>query len=159
MGILLMFILPNTPFHPVTQVFHHVVIEAPKVSPSEVPVSQVSPKVSLSEIESDLVQRINEYRLSNNKGITKTSESTCDIATTRLAQTEEDFSHVQLSSTVKGHPGYWFENLARYYTDPQSTLVGWINSPTHKAMLLSKMTAMCVRSNGTYWVMIGHSDL
>jgi hypothetical protein len=38
---------------------------------------------------------------------------------------------------VKYHYSYAGENLAVYFSDTHSTVVAWLNSPTHRANLLS----------------------
>ncbi|HKO54852.1 MAG TPA: CAP domain-containing protein [Thermoanaerobaculia bacterium] len=70
------------------------------------------------------------------------------------------FSHAGLWTTLNTS-GYRYtyagQNLARHFTDTESTVTAWLNSPTHRANLLSTNytetgIAMASSSNGDIYV-------
>ena len=128
------------------------------------PTTEKTQLVNLSPIPSPTPARINEgellnlvqkYRSDHNLPTYSPSDFLCSVASTRLEETKENWSH-------QGFIGNRFctnycqlgENLAKDYIYDSDVLNGWLDSPSHKLNLDKPYTHTCLKSDGNYVVMI-----
>lgn len=117
-----------------------------------VPVMETPP---IPEVRGAVVSNpVNAYRITLGLSPLPESPETCAYAEKRLADLPAEFSHRVFLEEKTGH-GYWVENLARNYYSEQSVVDAWKTSVTHDANLRADVSALCVRSSGSYWVLSG----
>ena len=105
------------------------------------------------------LEKINNYRIANRLQPIVSEDSTCKYAQTRLIETKTDWSHSKfLTERSNRLGGTWVENLARTANET-NVLDAWINSPTHKQMLLADIKYGCIANQDGYWVFIGWKPL
>ena len=119
--------------------------------------SSVAPVPVKTDLDaSTLYSLIQKWRADNGLNQYETAEGLCKIASLRLEQVKEDWSHSQFQGnwtweyTKMARVG---ENLAKDYTFEGLLLIDWLKSPTHRANLDDKnFDYSCIRCSGTYCV-------
>lgn len=118
-----------------------------------------------SEYAVQVAMLVNQLRQENGLYELELSETLFDIAQLRAEETATMFSHMRPDGrscfSVYDDWGlsYWYvaENIAAGQTDPESVINTWLNSPGHKANMLSENVKFIgvgyVNYNGVnYWV-------
>ncbi len=103
--------------------------------------------------EQVLWNTVNNWRSSQGLATYAKSEILCDFATQRLGEIKTEYSHAGMSR----HLEEWFrqsgyaelsENLSFVSRDENETLQGWLNSPSHRAALMSNYKYSCIKADG-----------
>ncbi len=122
---------------------------------------------SLQEFRNEVIRLVNEER--TKQGLSPyTYNATLESSAQDYAahmESEKCFSHTACGSTLKermhasgyyqggGKSYYYGENIARGQKTAQKVMTDWMNSPPHKAAILSsKYKEIGVGKSGTYWV-------
>jgi uncharacterized protein YkwD len=116
----------------------------------------INPNMALAQSDS-IEFLVNEYRIENHLKPVVISPKVCKIADRRLKETKVLWDHVGFQEAINssGMYGTWHENLARGFKTNGGVVRAWKKSPTHNAILLSKMRYICVRQDKGYVVLMG----
>ena len=131
--------------------------------PADTPTETSQPS-TLSEYELEVVRLINDIRRQNGLKELKVNEELSRVARIK-SQDMHDKGYFSHNSPTYGSPfemmtafGIRYrtagENIAMGYRTPQSVVDGWMNSPGHRANILSANFAeigMGYVANGSYW--------
>ena len=131
--------------------------------PADTPTETPQPS-TLSEYELEVVRLINDIRRQNGLKELKVNEELSRVARIK-SQDMHDKGYFSHNSPTYGSPfemmtafGIRYrtagENIAMGYRTPQSVVDGWMNSPGHRANILSANFAeigMGYVANGSYW--------
>lgn len=83
------------------------------------------------------------------------SDFTCSVASIRLEETLQDFSHTNFDANrFCADDCIISENLARKWLFEESTFESWLDSPTHRANLEANYTHSCLKCEGNHCVQI-----
>lgn len=116
-------------------------------------------QVYSSDDPSDLLFKINQFRLINGRFAVKSDPLTCAFSAIRAKEIAVDFSHDgfvnRKNNKTLPYPHYKLatENLAR--TKRQNAVELWIKSPPHAANLLKDTPFVCVQNYGYYYAYEG----
>lgn len=109
-----------------------------------------------SDIQKDLIAKINGYRASENLPPLIINPSTCQFAAIRVREAAVSFNHNGFYNRIKSYtlpyPKYRLvtENLA-WAPNKKDPVNMWINSPSHAANLLKNTSFACVEKYGDYY--------
>lgn len=125
----------------------------PRTAPTVASVSTpavVVPKCSYSE--PDVLDRINSVR-TNPVSMVKVYD---DFAESRLPELRVDYSHAGYRARLNTLPaGHFTGEIAAKNTCGQSLITAWLNSPTHKAVMLDeRYDSVGIAGDGVYTVVI-----
>lgn len=115
-----------------------------------------NPNLALAQPDS-IEFLVNEYRIENHLKPVVVSPKVCKIAERRLKETKILWDHVGFQQAINSSDlgGRWYENLARGFKTNKGVVKAWKKSPSHNAILLSKMRYMCVKQDSGYVVLMG----
>lgn len=103
----------------------------------------------------DLVQT---WRKENNLSTYIKSEVTCKVASQRLIEVQDNFSHEGFFENTKNNNYYGYsligENLAENWASEEVTLKKWLESPKHLENLKKPFTESCIKCLGNSCVHI-----
>lgn len=104
-----------------------------------------------------ILEEINQIREKEDPWLDRvhSSEGTCRFARKRLAEVQVDFSHDGFKNTSeRPFPSYRRagENLAKGYRFYE-VVDAWLESPSHRAILLGEYSELCVEGEKGYWVL------
>lgn len=104
----------------------------------------------LNELSKDrLWEVVQNWRSENSYALYTEDERVCDIATIRLNNIKDDFSHSKFLEKASYLRYKDFgENLARDFSTEEEVLNGWINSPGHLANLQKSYKYSCIQTDG-----------
>lgn len=110
----------------------------------------------------EVFRLINEERVANGVPEFTLDETAMEFAQLRAEEISEKFSHTSPDGTVMQYSHYTFaENIAKGGKTPEDAVNGWLNSPGHRAAMMSDYSSYgnCMgvgvyEKNGTmYWVL------
>lgn len=110
----------------------------------------------------DMLGRLNDWRFGQGMPNVEHSDALCEIASIRLSDIQQDFSHAGLRVLIEKRYGYWYENLAREgwrIRGERGVFNAWLRSPKHKDILQSDMQYVCILNEGKFWVLLGFSPI
>jgi hypothetical protein len=119
----------------------------PTSIPTVLPTPFVHPK--------DLFQIIQLYRTNHGLPTYKTSETLCELASSRLPEYKAVPSHEGFFKAIQSGrygKGAFAENLISLHGSDFTTFNAWIASPEHKENLDAPYTHSCLVSDGMYTV-------
>lgn len=99
----------------------------------------------------DELKLINDYRVQKGYPVLKEDVLTCTIASFRLSQIQNNFSHDGFYAL--GLTNY-AENLAQGFPTNESVFKAWLASRPHRFNFLSYAKYGCVKEQNGYWVFI-----
>lgn len=106
-----------------------------------------TPKLSRAGQEKLIYAQIAEFRKQHDRKPTVPDEDSCLFALKRAKDLPQSFEHDGFTeANLRSAYGFYFgagENLARGAT-AETLVPAWINSPTHKAILLGDFDYLCV---------------
>ena len=112
---------------------------------------ELTAKTTLSNIETDVMDAINEHRVSiglNNLQYGAVAQSFADSHNTyMIAQgiiSHDDFARRASDLSVQANADKVSENLAKDFTSASEVLKAWLESPTHKKVLEGEFTHTAV---------------
>lgn len=118
--------------------------------------TQTQAQTQTSNISGNLIDQINEYRISKGLSEVSTDQYTCAFANTRAIEITSAFNHDGFSSRVSSktlpYPSYSeiAENIAMS-SNPADVVQGWIDSPGHNANILKNTPHACIGNSGNYY--------
>lgn len=101
-----------------------------------------------------LFQLVNEWRVQNGYQEYKKSDFACSVASKRLPEVKENWSHEGFYYKRFCQECTLSENLAKGQPSEKETLKNWVNSPSHLANLQRTYTHACIVTDGDYFVQI-----
>lgn len=119
-------------------------------------ITKIDESESSYQMNPDVVlQKISDYRKSVGLNVIEKSDPDCSIATTRLKEIRDEFSHRLFTAkrfcSVNCRVG---ENLARNFRSEDEVFEGWKNSSSHNAIMLGKDYKYgCVATDGQLTVL------
>lgn len=143
--------VPDNP----TPTISPMVSVAPLGVVSTSPPAQTTQAVGTPMANDALSMLINEKRSLNRLSLYSSSEVSCEIADRRVVETLSNYSHTGLSYYVDLYDIGVGENLADRYPTNEAVINAWMNSPSHRANILSTTWQYsCVRMVGSHIVVI-----
>lgn len=111
------------------------------VAPTKVAISAVQQDVFGAKVQ----DKVNTWRKENGKQTYQTSPKLCEIATERVGDIQQDWSHNGFTGRIKD-TNYLLlgENLAKNFDDPELMLKAWLDSEGHRKNLTEDFTDTCV---------------
>lgn len=114
--------------------------------------------VNVNLDENKLMNLVQAWRVKNNLPEYTKSIKTCGVASIRLDEVSNDFSHDSFLKRSK-QEDYWGynhvgENLAKDHRSENLMLDAWLNSASHEANLKDNYTESCIRCSGSTCVQI-----
>lgn len=140
--------------------------KAPQVTKAPTPAPTKAPQVTAapsSDYVRQVVSLVNEQRAANGLSALTLDQTLTAAAQKRAVETATSFSHTRPDgskfSTVLSEYGinyrYSGENIAYGQKTPQEVVTAWMNSPGHRANILSsnygKIGVGCYKSGSTYY--------
>lgn len=120
------------------------------VQPTLAPTSFPTPAIVSSD---KLFQLVNEWRVQNGYKAYIYSEFAESIATKRMNEVQENFTHDKFLSDAKAgvycYDCYLGENLIKGYFPEEKELKSWLNSPSHRANLERPYTHSAIVCSNT----------
>lgn len=124
--------------------------------------SSEAEEMSEEEFTDEVIRLCNEERESRGLPALEKSDSLTASAGVRAGELSTKFSHTRPDGTscftaVTERVSACGENIAAGYTTPEDVVTGWMNSPGHKANILSEdFTSIGVGydPDGCYWVQV-----
>ncbi|CAN5144156.1 hypothetical protein BH09PAT1_BH09PAT1_6110 [soil metagenome] len=107
-----------------------------------------------------IMQKINDYRVSQGLQSVKTDSYTCDFAKIRAQEISSNFNHDGFNNRINGHtlpyPSYHevTENIAMT-NNYQEVVTMWINSPGHAENMRQDTPNVCVEKSGANYAYEG----
>lgn len=155
-------VIPTRPPRPARPVYQApaptIVTNSP--TPTSTPTPTNPPNASQNDIQSYILNDVNNYRASKGKSQVQANSYTCQLASVRAQEISSNFSHsglqVKIDNRTLPYPGYSYitENLAQ--TSNYKEVVNlWINSPGHEANLVADTPYVCIGIYGNYYAMEG----
>ena len=124
--------------------------------------SSTSSEVDIEEYRDEVFRLVNEAREKEGVDPVVSDPTAMEYAQIRAEEISEKFSHVSPDGTVMQYSHYTFaENIAKGGKTPEDAVNGWLNSPGHRAAMMSDYSSYgnCMgvgvyEKNGTmYWVL------
>ncbi len=126
--------------------------------------TNTSSAVSLNDVQTYIMNAINDYRKSQGLGTVSPNAQTCDFAKTRAHEITTSFTHDGFNNRVNSHtlpyPSYSLvtENIAMT-SDYKQVVTMWANSPGHAANMRADTPYVCVAQDGDYYAYEGWKPL
>ena len=127
-----------------------VVVEVKETDPAKLMVDQ-----SYKELKLEVLRLVNEIRVANGLGTVVWEPRLEQPSLTRATEIQILFEHVRPDGSAwhtVNSDLCWGENLAKGYSAAQPVVDAWMNSPTHREVILTpEFTSMCLgvtESNG-----------
>ena len=123
--------------------------------------SSTSSEVDIEEYRDEVFRLVNEAREKEGVDPVVSDPTAMEYAQIRAEEISEKFSHTSPDGTVMQYSHYTFaENIAKGGKTPEDAVNGWLNSPGHRAAMMSDYSSYgnCMgvgvyEKNGTiYWV-------
>lgn len=122
----------------------------------------------IQQYSTQVVELVNKERAKEGLGALQVDDTLQKAAQARAREIVEQFSHTRPNGTScftvlgeYGVSGYSMsgENIAMGYATPEAVMIGWMNSPGHRANILTAsydtIAVGCVEYNGAfYWVQL-----
>ena len=124
--------------------------------------SSTSSEVDIEEYRDEVFRLVNEAREKEGVDPVVSDPTAMEYAQIRAEEISEKFSHTSPDGTVMQYSHYTFaENIAKGGKTPEDAVNGWLNSPGHRAAMMSDYSSYgnCMgvgvyEKNGTmYWVL------
>ena len=124
--------------------------------------SSSSGEVDIEEYRDEVFRLVNEAREKEGVDPVVSDPTAMEYAQIRAEEISEKFSHTSPDGTVMQYSHYTFaENIAKGGKTPEDAVNGWLNSPGHRAAMMSDYSSYgnCMgvgvyEKNGTmYWVL------
>lgn len=124
--------------------------------------SSTSSEVDIEEYRDEVFCLVNEAREKEGVDPVVSDPTAMEYAQIRAEEISEKFSHTSPDGTVMQYSHYTFaENIAKGGKTPEDAVNGWLNSPGHRAAMMSDYSSYgnCMgvgvyEKNGTmYWVL------
>lgn len=124
--------------------------------------SSSSSEVDIEEYRDEVFRLVNEAREKEGVDPVVSDPTAMEYAQIRAEEISEKFSHTSPDGTVMQYSHYTFaENIAKGGKTPEDAVNGWLNSPGHRAAMMSDYSSYgnCMgvgvyEKNGTmYWVL------
>jgi uncharacterized protein YkwD len=134
-------------------------IDAPTKS-EPTPSTQNNPTIQSSDIESFLIDKVNDYRRSQGLSEVKSDPNTCAFAKTRAEEIVDNFNHDGFTNRIDSHTLPYSdysevtENIAMT-SDYTEVVDLWINSPGHAANMRKNTPFVCIEKSGNYYAYEG----
>lgn len=103
--------------------------------------------VSISTIEEEVLELVNEYRVSEGLEVVLFGAVAYDFAVSHneymIAQGEishDNFNSRSTDLTIKAHADFVSENVGKDFTTARGVVNAWINSPAHKKVMEGDFT-------------------
>lgn len=123
---------------------------------------------AIQQYSARVVELVNEERAKEGLGALRVDDTLQKAAQARAGELVQQFSHTRPDGTScftvlneYGVSGYSSagENIAMGYATPEAVMIGWMNSPGHRANILTPsfdtIAVGCVEYNGVfYWVQL-----
>ena len=134
--------------------------------PSPTPMLSPTSAPSLEEMRNEVLRLVNEARAENGVSALELGRALCEAAQVRAEELTEEFAHTRPDGsscfTVLGQYGISYmaagENIAAGQKTPASVMQSWMNSPGHRANILSESfgtlgigISYAPDSYGIYW--------
>ena len=123
--------------------------------------STSSSEIDIEEFRQEVIRLTNKERKKEGLAPLETNSSAMEYAQIRAEEISNKFSHIRPGGKDSDYDGlYFMENIASGSRSPEAVVTGWMNSPGHRATLLSDYTEAgdmigvgCYKAeNGTlYW--------
>lgn len=123
--------------------------------------SSSSNEIDIEEFRQEVIRLTNKERKKEGLAPLETDSSAMEYAQIRAEEISNKFSHIRPGGKDSDYDGlYFMENIASGSRSPEAVVTGWMNSPGHRATLLSDYTEAgdmigvgCYKAeNGTlYW--------
>lgn len=132
----------------------------PTVKPTATPTPTQTQASGEDEVQTYIMQKINDYRSSQGLSSVKTDSNTCDFAKTRAQEITSSFTHDGFTNRINNHtlpyPSYHevTENIAMT-SNYQEVVTMWINSPGHAENMRQDTPYVCVEKSGNYYAYEG----
>lgn len=99
---------------------------------------------------------VNDIRSSSGRSPLVRSTYLCQLGAARAEEIKYDWSHSGFWRIVNYNSfTYWGENIAKWFTNEYDMVAAWMNSPTHRANILSNAwTYTCVSCSDGYCVQL-----
>lgn len=136
--------------------FSYVIAEK-TVTPSPTTQNSLTP---LTDIQSFLLQRVNDFRKANGLSEVKSNDETCTFAKTRAEEIVKSFNHDGFNNRIANkqlpYSSYTkiTENIAEN-SDYKAVVNDWANSPGHAENMKSDTPFVCIAANGNCYVYEG----
>lgn len=113
----------------------------------------------------EVIRLVNEQRVANGLDELTTYYELNAVAQTRAQELTQSYSHTRPNGescfTALTEAGIYYysagENIASGYSTPEAVVKGWMNSPGHRANILSPKfnnIGVGVSADGSYWVQV-----
>ena len=137
---------------------------------NQVVTTALSPQTAISPFEQEMFTRVNDYRVSQGLGkllldarLVKAAKGHNDLMSAMDTMSHQLPGELPLANPGNNDDRYdavnydWnfaAENVAAGYQTPSAVMTGWINSPGHKANILTTSArdiGVAYNPNGNYW--------
>ena len=123
-----------------------------------IPTQAIMPSPTPALLDADnLFQTVNNWRIEENYQPYIKSDFACNIATIRLPEVKENWSHNGFHASRFCTNCWLAENLAQGYfnaNQKQQLLDDWLDSPSHRKILELEYTHSCIKCDSGYCVHI-----
>ena len=138
---------------------------APEAVGGQSPTPTTSPQVNVAqssagEGNNEILNAINDYRVSKGLGRVVSNAETCSFAKTRAGEISANFNHDGFTQRIASHnlpyTSYSLvtENIAEN-SDSSQIVNMWINSPSHEENIRKDTPYVCIVQNGNYFAYEG----
>lgn len=104
--------------------------------------------------EDRLWELVNAWKNENDGYMYQPDDLLCGLATRRLKEIKNNWSHDGFTDVISNNFQGWGENLAKDQSSEQQVLDEWLNSASHSANLKEKFTSTCIRCEDNHCVQL-----
>lgn len=137
--------------------------ENPSVTPTPEVTQPEQTTPESSDSITEVMRLVNQERAKEELSALQTNDAITQAAQVRASELATLFDHTRPDGSIcftaldEAGVRYWTagENIAAGYSTPEQVMNGWMNSPGHRANILSsEFTTIGVARSGNYWVQL-----